>query len=485
MTTRFARLSLRMRLVVAASVVLVAFLGMTGAALDRAFRDNSLALIEERLQAQTYALLAAAEHSESGLYLPDELPEPRFSTPASGLYAEVFDDLGESRWRSSSMLGMHLPAPPSTEPGVPTFNVVRAADTVELFVLTFPVRWEMSDGADVGYIFQIAERRQNFDRRLRRFRRNLWGWLAGATVALAAVQGLVLTLSLRPIARVAQEVTEIENGDRDQLSQNYPPELEPLAANLNALIRVGRRQLERYRNQLADLAHSLKTPLAVLHGATDREVDEGALGETVREQVQRMDRSIEYQLKRAATSGRLILAPSIDVVELVEKLRASLAKVYADKRLDIVIDAEHAVWARADEGDLMELLGNLMDNACKWATGQVRVSLSVSAPGDNRSRTGARPMLALAVDDDGPGIAPEQVALILSRGGRADSQQPGHGIGLAVVHELVTEAYFGTLSVEESALGGARVSAQLDCGVGDADLSRDRTPDATTPPRGR
>ena len=394
-----------MRLVVAASVVLVAFLGMTGAALDRAFRDNSLALIEERLQAQTYALLAAAEHSESGLYLPDELPEPRFSTPASGLYAEVFDDLGESRWRSSSMLGMHLPAPPSTEPGVPTFNVVRAADTVELFVLTFPVRWEMSDGADVGYIFQIAERRQNFDRRLRRFRRNLWGWLAGATVALAAVQGLVLTLSLRPIARVAQEVTEIENGDRDQLSQNYPPEIEPLAANLNALIRVGRRQLERYRNQLADLAHSLKTPLAVLHGATDREVDEGALGETVREQVQRMDRSIEYQLKRAATSGRLILAPSIGRRRAGGKsLRASLAKVYADKRLDIVIDAEHAVWARADEGDLMELLGNLMGQRMPMGhrTGPGQ-PWSVSAPGDNRSRTGARPMLALAVDDDGPG----------------------------------------------------------------------------------
>lgn len=446
--------SLSGRLLVAASVVLAGFLGLTGLALDRAFRDSALEAVQDRLQAQVYMLLGAAgfDPATRRLLLPEALPEARFSSPGSGLYAAVFDETGAQLWRSPSMLGMEIAFPVPGLPGQGRFEQVSSADGAPLLALGFAVNWEVEPGVYRGYRFGVAEHRRAFDAQLGGFRRGLWGWLAASALMLLLVQGAILRWGLRPLRRVARELTEIEAGRRDQLTGSYPRELRRLTENLNALIRQNQAHLERYRNALGDLAHSLKTPLAVLRGS----VAKGDAGEDLRrqvaEQVERMNRTVDYQLQRAAASGRVALASPLPVAPLAARITSALAKVYADKGLDLDLDVDEAVRFQGDEGDFMEILGNLADNACKWATRRVTVRAVPATEGRG---------LLLEVEDDGPGIPEDRRRLILDRGARADPATPGHGIGLAVVRELVEEVYRGRLEIDRSALGGARVAVRL------------------------
>ena len=305
----------------------------------------------------------------------------------------------------------------------------------------------------------MAEERARFDAELKRFRRNLWGWFAGAAVGLLAAQGIILSWSLAPLRRVAREVAEVESGARAELDARQPMELRPLTVALNTLIASGRRRVERSRNALADLAHSLKTPLAVLRTASEDDAAEDNLRQTVRDQVTRMDLTVNYQLQRAAAAGRASLSPPVAIEPVAQRLRDSLAKVYADKSLNIAIESDRDAVFVGDEGDLTEILGNLMDNACKWANSTVKTSANFE-----RDAASAGTTLRLAVDDDGPGIAPDAADRLFERGARADATTPGHGIGLAIVREIVCELYAGRLDIENSALGGTRIVVSLDFG---------------------
>ncbi len=448
--------SLGARLRLAASVVLAAFLGLTGLTLDRAFRDSAQAAVRDRLQAQIYMLLGAANlDAFNRLTLPQALPEARFSTPDSGLYADVMDGQGNLVWRSPSLLGQALPFFPAVRnPGETHFAPLESSEGTPLFVLALTVSWEIARNRYQIYTFRVAEAQWNFRDQIWSFRRSLWGWLLAATGVLLAVQGLILRWSLRPLRRVAAEVKEIETGQRAELSGDYPEELLPLTVNLNALLRQGRAHLERYRNALADLAHSLKTPLAVLRGELENGARPEELRQALGEQLERMNRTVDYQLQRAAASGRIALSAPLPVASIARKILDSLAKVYAERapRLTCEIAAKTVFYG--DEGDLMEILGNLADNACKWCKRRVVVR---AWPIDRDGRA----ELVLEVEDDGPGIPAEQAPLLLSRGQRADPTVAGHGIGLAVVRDLVEEVYYGHLEIGHGALGGARVRARL------------------------
>lgn len=449
-------LSLNSRLLIAASAVLVAFLGLSGFALDRAFRESALAAVQERLQTQIYMLLGAADlDAERRLRLPEALPEARFSQPDSGLYAQVVDGVGQVVWQSQSILGLAIPFPVAQRSGEPYFQQVAASDGTPLFALSFAVRWEIGSERYRRYTFQVAETQQGFRIQVKRFRRNLWGWFVAAALVLLAVQGAILRWSLRPLREVAREVAEIEAGRRTELTGSYPKELRSLTENLNALIHHSHAHLERYRNALADLAHSLKTPLAVLRGAVEGETAND-WRYTVREQVERMNQTVEYQLQRAAAAGRTALAAPTPVEAVARKIIDSLAKVYADRSLqwDLQVDCPAVFYG--DEGDLMEILGNLTDNACKWAHGRIEVrAYSVE------TSSGQREKLVLEVQDDGPGIPAHKRRAILNRGERADPYTAGHGIGLAVVRDLVEDLYQGTLEIDSGPLGGARVRVSL------------------------
>jgi two-component system sensor histidine kinase PhoQ len=436
-------LSLNGRLIVSASVVLAAFLGLAGVALDQAFAESALARVTDRLQSRVYALIAAAEPENDALELPPALPEPRLSVPQSGVYAQLTDASGQVLWYSQSSLGVDIAYPRARAPGEAVFSTTRDSQGEKFFALAYGLVWAFPD-EDKAFTFQVAEAREPYEAEIARFRGTLWLWLAGAGLLLLAVQGAVLRWSLSPLRQLAREVADIESGKKQDLKGPYPRELERLTQNLNQLVAHSRSQLERYRNALGDLAHSLKTPLAVLRNEVEVLESSSASRANLAEQVARMDRTVNYQLQRAAASGRTALTPSVNVAGVIERIRGTLLKVYAEKGMEIQVALDKSLRFKGDEGDLTEIFGNLLDNACKWGRSRVRVE---------GKRDGAR--LELRVEDDGPGLADSDLERYRARGARGDVSVPGQGIGLAIVDELVTRVYEGSLETFQSTLGGA------------------------------
>ena len=256
------------------------------------------------------------------------------------------------------------------------------------------------------------------------------------------------------------ELKRVQRGVLSRMSERHPRELEPLTESINAFIESERENLDRQRNTLADLAHSLKTPLAVLRARLDHPGPESELREEVDVQLRRMNDLVSYQLARAARSGHQLFAAPIAIEPHAEQIVKGLEKVYAGKGVLCEFDIAAGAQFHGEPGDLQELLGNLLENAFKWARSRVLLTIQHGEQVPKR-----RPGLLVAVDDDGPGIPPEKVALILQRGVRGDERVQGHGIGLAIVQDLV-RAYRGTLDVSASKeLGGARFEVRLPPGL--------------------
>jgi two-component system, OmpR family, sensor histidine kinase PhoQ len=439
--------SIRARLLLAASAVLLVFVGLCGIALEKAFRESALDSQEGRLRGLVYALLGAAETDERNqLTVSDaQLPEPRLKQPQSGLEVAILDESGATLWHSPSIT---REPPVVIGPEVGKWKFERLEDRGR-FALSFGLRWIGEQGQPRRYTVLALEDPQAYEAELSVFRRTLWSWLAGASVGLLGALLLVQQWGLAPLQRLVGELRDVESGAAPQVGAAYPGELTPLTGALNAMIVSERSRLQRYRDALGDLAHSLKTPLAVLRGLADdtRLADEPR--RQLEEQVGRMQQIAEHQLSRAATAGRRTLAQPVRVKPLAQKLAAALRKVYAGKNLAIDVAMPDALLARVDAGDLYELVGNVSDNAAKWARQRVRIGASRNAAA-----------LTLVVEDDGPGF-PEDPQRLLGRGVRADSRVPGQGLGLAAVAEIV-QAYEGQIGLERSAdLGGARVVLTL------------------------
>ncbi len=439
-------ISLSSRVSLASALVLTTFIALTALALEQAFEQSAHSSMRERLFAQLYLVMAAAEVSDSGiLMMPGHLAEARLELPGSGLYARITNPAGETRWHSPSALGLELPPFPSDTAGRESFTRLNF-NGGEYFLAALGIEWETLSGS-VPLNFSVMEDSSSFEQQMSRYRQTLWGWLgAMAVVSLLALLA-ALAWGLRPLRTVAAEVRAIESGAQEGLERDYPREIKRLSDNINTLLHHEHAQQARYKNALGDLAHSLKTPLAVLRGLGD---SVGEHSPTLHEQVDRMDNIVQYQLQRAATAGRSALATPLPLQPTVERLLATLQKVYRDKGVKVASSLQQESTFRGDEGDLMELLGNLLDNAFKWC--QSRVGVHAHHEGGK---------LVIRVEDDGPGIAAEQAAQVLLRGVRLDEATPGHGIGLPMVRDIV-EAYGGTLTVEHSAqLGGACFKIEL------------------------
>lgn len=439
--------SLHRRLLLAGSVGLAAFLGLTGVVLDAAFRDSALSAVRDRLQGQVYTLLASAELAGDGeLAIPEALPEPRLARPGSGLYAAVFGD--GFAWRSESALGLELRWQRNLAPGETVFDGPVATNEGPVFRLSQGVVWEQ--GGDMSrFTFNVAEDTQAFYEQVRHFRHTLWFWLGGAALLLLVLQWLLLRWSLRPLRSVSQELQAVEEGRREALSGDYPEELTGLTGHLNAFIRAERDHLQRYRNTLSDLAHSLKTPLAVLRSGLESESLDEPTRKRLREQLTRMDELVAHRLKRAAHAGTRTLGVRTPVLPVAEQLVGALDKVHAGRGVNCSLSVPEEAVFPGEEGDLYELLGNLLDNAYKWARSEVGLSAEPLAGG-------YRAGLALEVTDDGPGIDPAHLDRLLQRGARGDERVDGHGIGLATVNDIAT-AYGGELSFEQRSGGGTLV----------------------------
>jgi two-component system, OmpR family, sensor histidine kinase PhoQ len=449
-----ARPSLTRRLLITVSTVLVVFFGVTVLLLDLMFRDLAERGLRELLDAQMVALVAAADPDGPESVTPTALLDTRFDTPGSGLYAEIRSASGESIWRSQSTTGTDVQFGPPLEGGARTFLYTEIADKrVRLAVASRGIVWEDLHGQPARFTFSVASSLDTYEAQLASFRQQMVGWFVGLAVLLIATLALLLRWLLRPVRRLEREIKDVEDGTRDSLGTAWPSELAAVTSNLNALLDAERQRIKRYRDTLGNLAHSLKTPLAVMRQTLDGV--ERPAGASLNAEIDRMTDIIEHQMKRAAASGGVLLGQQpVEVAPVVAELRAALLKVYGNK--DLLFEAQVAPGAHfiGDRADLTELLGNLLDNACKWSKERVRIVVSVDSTADTRAA------LDVTIDDDGPGIAAADRGRVLLRGGRADEATPGHGLGLAMVHDTVA-LYGGSMGIEGSPLGGARFVLKL------------------------
>ena len=453
-------------MVLVLSLVLLLFLGLTGLALDRAYRSSVESGAAERLQIHVYLLLAALERENGEFFVLETITEPRFSLMNSGLYGFVHDQAQRELWRSESGR-MLLPFAGQTNPVLPgvgdaVFDELTDADNATLFRFTYGIQWE---GEAAPYAVSVLETAAPYFAQIRDFRVSLGRWLGGAAVLLLGVLLLLLAWGLRPLVSLAQQISLIEKGQSDRVRGEYPDELAGVTHNLNRLIETERSQRERYKTTLADLAHSLKTPLSVATGAlrmlhARRGFAADAVAPTdeladIEQALQRMDKIVAYQLQRAVASRpNSLLAERFEVKPAVESLLSALAKVYAPRSVEVSNAVDPTLCFQGDERDLLEALGNLLDNAFKHAETRISIRSAVRV-NDQRAE-----QAIIVIEDDGKGIAPEQRRFVLQRGARADTLAAGQGIGLAVVSDIVA-SYSGSIEIDASplgSLGGARVT---------------------------
>jgi two-component system sensor histidine kinase PhoQ len=442
-------MSLNQRIILSATLVLVIFISLTALTLERAFSDSAESALRDKMTSQLYALMAAAEVGDEGLIMPTDELDALLGLPSSGVYAFVTSKTGEILWKSSSVLGAKPPAPVALGRGEKRFSKT-SVGKADYFMLAYGVNWAtntVGEADALALTFVMSTDLKSFDKQIVRYRATLWGWLLGMAVLLIISQALILRWGLSPLRLVGAELNRIENGDQEHIEDEYPQEIKRLTDNINILLEHEREHKLRYRNALGDLAHSLKTPLAVLQSSLEGEHKPSA--DVLQEQITRMNTIVEYQLQRAATAGSTGIGKRVEVEALINRLTDSLLKVYKGKQYVIEVNVKPSLSFKGDEGDLMEILGNLLDNAFKWSKRTVRVNAEQQ---DNR--------LSIRIEDDGPGMKPGQVELLLKRGTRADESMPGHGIGLSIVQNIV-QAYRGTLKIEQSELGGVAVSVVI------------------------
>ncbi|MCW8906454.1 MAG: ATP-binding protein [Sedimenticola sp.] len=441
--------SIHGRLLLAASLVLAAFLGLGALAIDGAYRESAERALQTQMMSQVYALLSAADTDPVGkMRLPENLPDPRFSNPDSGLYAQVTGEEGGYLWQSPSTVGRSLPLQGELPPGEPRFS--HLSENESLYLLRYALLWEDDSGREIAYQFVLAESDAALKAQLGVFRKTIMLWLGGAALLLLLMQGVVLRWGLKPLRTVATDLQMIERGEQEQLQGTYPKELRKLTLAINSMIRHSTASRDRYRNSLGDLAHSLKTPLAVLQGAAE-DGEAGRLQKVVMEQVPRMNEIVQYQLKSAAVAGRAGLPRATRLRPLADRLVDTLQMVYRERgvRCDCKVSAQQGF--PLEQGDLLEVLGNILENGFKYA--RSRIVVSMTERGDRTAGEGA---IGLCVEDDGPGI-PEAVGRrVVRRGERADQRYPGQGIGLAVANEVL-HLNGGELELGRSESGGARI----------------------------
>jgi two-component system, OmpR family, sensor histidine kinase PhoQ len=441
--------SLYLRLNFTAILVLLIFLAVMGIVIDNAFTESTRLAMRERMLGQIYQLLTASDLDNDGqliMPLPTNLPYPQLALPDSGLYAFVaMNGSDQLLWRSPSLHKRKVPKPFDLKVGEKQWSELRMEDGNNYYLLGFGFQRTFKTGI-YSYNFYLMTELMPLYKQISLYRHRLWGGLASALVLLLATQILVLRWGLKPLRNVSQELTAIESGESKQINGHYPREIRVLTDKINNLLVQERARQTRYRNALADLSHSLKTPLAVLLGGLDQPE---TLTETVQEQSLRMMLIVERQLQRAGAANDTSSLPQVRLFTVTERVIASLSKVYRSKNVNVSNHIIPDLQCRFNEADLIEIIGNLLDNAFKWCDKKIEIQ---------GYKDGQQ--LILRVLDDGPGVSSEHTQHILQRGGRVDESTPGYGIGLSVVTEIV-EAYEGRLSIEKSPLGGAALVVEF------------------------
>lgn len=459
-TARMKLNSLAFRLFATSTVWMLIVLPAAGIIIYSLIRSHIMDGFEDKLRTYAWVVQAESIGDTSQPEKPANIGEPLFGVTHSGWYWQVRPVAGTegARLVSDSLATATLPSPSE-------HNVVPDADGLFWLNTTGPLgqplrvvegRGRLGD-ENTGplYSFIVAGPLDWPESRISSFALTIAIALTLAGLGLIAATFLQVRFGLAPLSRVEQGLAEIRSGTSEKLEADLPSEIEPLQAELNALIESNQQIIDRARTQVGNLAHALKTPLAVI--TNEAEERSTPFAHKVAEQAEIMGSQVSLYLDRARMAAQTNTIGRVTEVEpVVDALQRALERIYRDKSLNIDVDCEAHARFLGERQDLEEMLGNLLDNASKWCKRRVRVAIRASA---DPKRTGRR-RVQIVVEDDGPGLAAEQRDVIFERGVRLDETKPGSGLGLSIVRDMV-ELYQGTWSLSQSSLGGLRVDVNL------------------------
>lgn len=489
--------SISARLLAGTALVLAVFVVLTALSVSYSVHQRAETALIDRLQGLVYGILGATEINEHAHLVVNDaaLPDQRLNQLSTGLYAELIGYNDATLWQSASTT-IAMPEAPFTDVGEWVFERIDSSSAPALHQLHMTTVWELENGDELPFVVHVATDAANLSGQLRRFDRTLWASLLVSALCLLLVQLWVLHRSLQPLKRIGSELNDIEQGRREALNESVPRELAPLAHSINTLLVSERNRHKQYRHLLDDLAHSLKTPLSVLRNIADAssaadtktldstntssnahtstvtnapassevsayDIDEDTVA-MIGEQTTQMQNTLKRYLQRATMRTPQTLAPPLSALPVIQRLAATLEKVFArgshariaennatvtaDTAGDIVhfdINVRPDFHVRLSDVDLYEILGNVLENACKYGASSIRIS----AEQDQRR---------LIIDDNGPGFPEELMHSLTERGVRADTTVAGQGLGLAASRELL-QSYGGELVLGHSPAHGARV----------------------------
>ena len=447
--------SLRLRIIAPALALLFIFQAAFCVTLFKNYKDNAYQAEYQKLESDVATLLSLSRIKDNVITMPEETPNDAFNEIASDLLGIVLNESKQVIWLSTNLknndiqLGGHFDHTTTTLLDTPSFGLLSIKDDKYFyFILSHNL-----DSSNARYYFLALHKDTQFNKKVSTF----WSITLKMELALLMLTLLLavsIYIGLHPLNRIDEELNEISQGVRDRLSTSHPSELNGITGEFNVLLDRERIQKERYKNTLSNLAHSLKTPIAVLKLLTERPPENGSKAkqdefiDSCSLQLQQMSSIIQYQLKRAiVTTSKKKGNPSFKPYELLMKLCRNLAKVQENRQISWHLDCQEQTALAMNRQDFFECAGNLLENAFRLCKSTVHIQLK-------QHQTQQSCQLLFTVEDDGPGVPDDSKERIMQRGIRADRNTPGHGLGLAIIKDI-TNDYDGSITVRDSQLGGA------------------------------
>ncbi|WP_122666271.1 sensor histidine kinase [Pseudomonas viridiflava] len=396
--------------------------------------------LEAGLRNESESLLVALVRGKGGVQLDEHRLSPAYQRPYSGHYFRI--DFPEGHWRSRSLWDLEIPDPGSS--GLhSSYELGQTGQSLLLYKADY-----RKFGQDIS--ITIAQDYTPVRASFLRVQQIGLGLGVAALLLILALQRVTVRRALRPLDRAREQLVQLQQGKRSQLDEQVPVELEPLVSQINHLLEHTEDSLRRSRNALGNLGHALKTPLAVLFSAIASPQFDAhpELRNILREQLEQIQQRLARELNRARLSGDALPGAHFDCDAELSGLFATLRMIHGE-HLNLEMQVPPGLSLPWDREDILELLGNLLDNACKWADSDVLLIIT-------RQETS----FCLVVEDDGPGIPEAMREEVFSRGARLDEQITGHGLGLGIVRDIV-QAWGGNLQLEASHSGGLRVRIDL------------------------
>lgn len=396
---------------------------------------------KDKLRLHIFNLLSVSNLENDQLALPIILSNPEFNREPSNAWAYVIDQDDQKIWQSLSLtedLVINIEGQKTGEWQYGEFSHKQE----EFLWASYGVSWSQNKQS---YRYIIAVNRQTLDEVIFRFRAWLISGFIFVSVLFLIIQYWVLKLAFLPIQSLEYEITRLEKGKQDHITKRYPQELTGVSQNINALIKKEREQREKYRMSMANLAHSLKTPVAIIKN----ELSQHPHNKILSDALIRINETIEYQLRRAVISGPHRISQGVNIQDSINQILPALHKIHIDTDISVQQDIAQDAYFPGDNNDLLEVLGNLLDNSFKYAQSKICITANTTSS-----------QLTMIIEDDGAGLLQEECIIIFNRGQRLDERPIGQGLGLSIVKDII-ESYQGSIKAATSSIGGARFTITL------------------------